>query len=187
MRERIADISDWFLEHSKLAGIVFLTLLVGGVLAYTSLLKREGFPSIQFPLVIVNGGYFVNDAQQVDADVVLPISEGLTTNDQIENVQTIARDNSFTATVFLRESVTPVDGLDIVQTAVHDLDLPEQMQVSYTPINPAGFLFEYDALVAVYDSARQASNEQLETAAAEYVRALEAQSEISEARVESLF
>jgi multidrug efflux pump subunit AcrB len=187
MRSGLAKFSAWFYEHKITAGIGFLLIVGLGLVSFTSLLDREGFPSIQFPLVIVNGSYFVDDQAQVDEMVTEPFSDAFTELENVSEVQTGARDNSFNATVFFDESTTPVEGLDITMDTVAGLDLPEQVQLSYTPIDPSGFLYEYSALIAVYDPAENLSLEQLEQEAQTYVEQLEQRSEIESASIQSLF
>ena len=43
----------------KLVGLVWLAIVVFGIASYTTFLRREGFPSINIPIAVVNGTYIV--------------------------------------------------------------------------------------------------------------------------------
>ena len=55
-------------------GVVILV----GLVAYGGGLAREGFPPVNLPIVVVDGTYFVDDADTVDADVALPAVKAFT-------------------------------------------------------------------------------------------------------------
>ncbi|MGH9856916.1 MAG: hypothetical protein ACRD4B_03630, partial [Acidobacteriota bacterium] len=50
-----------FFNRPRLTAILWLALAVFGIFSYTTLLKREGFPSVQIPVAVVTGTNFVND------------------------------------------------------------------------------------------------------------------------------
>ena len=56
-----------------------------GVASYTTLLKREGFPSIETPVAVGQGTYLVNNSAKVDRDVAKPLSEFLLDQDGGQN------------------------------------------------------------------------------------------------------
>lgn len=80
-------------SRSWLVFAIWLVLIVFGALSYSTLLKREGFPSVDFPLALVNGTYIVNDSAKVDADVSKPISEAALKQDKVSMVQTQSSSN----------------------------------------------------------------------------------------------
>ena len=63
-----------FFDRPRLSALLWLAIMVFGILSYTTLLKREGFPQINTPFSIVSGAYIVNNPAKVDNDVTKPIS-----------------------------------------------------------------------------------------------------------------
>ncbi len=55
--------------------LIWLCVTIFGIASYTTLLKREGFPSVDIPFTVVGGAYLVNDAAKVDQEVAKPISD----------------------------------------------------------------------------------------------------------------
>lgn len=83
-------------NHARLAAILWICLTVFGVTAYTSLMKREGFPSISVPFTLVSGTYLVNDAAKVDREVARPISELILQDSRVKTVQANSRGMFYT-------------------------------------------------------------------------------------------
>src|SRR4249920_3759456 len=71
----LAKLTLGFFDRPLLTGFIWISLVVFGLLSYTTLLKREGFPSVNIPVAIVNGTYFVNDPAKVDADAAKPVTD----------------------------------------------------------------------------------------------------------------
>src|SRR3990172_1917679 len=69
----IARISAAFIKNYRITTLLFLSLLGLGFLSYTQLLKIEGFPAVQVPIVIVESQYFVNEAQRIDQEITTPL------------------------------------------------------------------------------------------------------------------
>ncbi len=74
-------------DRSRMAAILWLCLTVFGVFTYTTLLKREGFPSVNVPFTIVNGAYLVNDPAKVDHEVAKPVSDIIMKDERVKSVQ----------------------------------------------------------------------------------------------------
>jgi HAE1 family hydrophobic/amphiphilic exporter-1 len=134
-------------------GLLLWIFIVGfGALTYTSLIRKEGFPPIQFPVSFVSGFYAVNDAERVDGDVARPFVSALETVDGIDRVNTTATSNSFNGVVFFEDTVTPEDGQERVIAGI-DGKLPPEAIINVQTIDPAAFLNQYDMLLTVYVSA----------------------------------
>lgn len=88
-----------FFDRPLLTFVLWLAIMVFGFLSYTTFLKREGFPSVNIPLNIVTGGYFVNDPAKVDADAAKPISEIALADNDVKSVQTSSAPNFFSVTI----------------------------------------------------------------------------------------
>ncbi len=145
--------SSWFFVNWRFTLLLWVFILGSGAAIYTNVIKREGFPPIQFPLSVVSGTYFVDDASKVDNDVSLPLSKLFTSLDSVDKVQATAGDNFFSAVVQFKTDVIPSEGTRQLQDAVANAEgFPAQASVEYTTIDPAGFLNKYDMLLSVYST-----------------------------------
>lgn len=91
--------SLFIFDRSRTAALIWLCLAVFGIASYTTLLKREGFPSINIPYTIVSGTYLVNDPAKVDREVAKPISDLLLKDDRVKDVQTQSRSAFYSVVV----------------------------------------------------------------------------------------
>src|SRR5689334_11014845 len=80
-------------NRSKTAAVFWLLLTIFGIVSYTTLLQREGFPSINIPFSIINGTYFVNDSGKVDSQVAGPISDIVLKDSHVKSVQATSHEN----------------------------------------------------------------------------------------------
>ena len=113
---------------------VWLVLVVFGALCYTTLLKREGFPSINIPLVIVSGTY-AQDSAGVDATVAKPLSDIALKQPGVSTVNTTSQDNFVQATVMYDETVKPDDAKRALEKAVMESgQLPEGAKLTYAAL-----------------------------------------------------
>ena len=150
MRERIANFCWGVVKHWKVVVPILLALIVAGFASYIRLLPREGFPSVQFPLTLVNVTSIGTDAETLDEDIAQPLYQALESDEEVDTIQTTARDNFLVAVVFFQESVDPEAGAQQVEDVFDDLELPPNSEVEFIPVNPAQYLNQYDALISVY-------------------------------------
>jgi multidrug efflux pump subunit AcrB len=93
----------YFYNRQRLTALLALVIAGFGVLSYTTLLKREGFPSISIPYAIGQATYFVNDADKVDRELAKPVSEYLMKQPGVKMVQTSSLSNFATVVVQYEE------------------------------------------------------------------------------------
>ncbi|MEM9566474.1 MAG: efflux RND transporter permease subunit [Actinomycetota bacterium] len=161
-------------------------LLIGfGLLSYLVLLPREGFPSVEVPVSIASGGYFVDDQERVDSEVLAPITDALSERSEIESVATNARDNSFVVIAQLDPDFSSAFGADLLAEEIGQLDLPPEAVWDVQALNAAQFLNSYDLLVGVLGPA-DATAEQLEAAADDLLPAFDGWDDIADAEVVEL-
>ncbi len=178
-------IVQFFAAKTYITLPIWIAALAAGAIAYTTLLPRDGFPSVEVPVAIASGGYFVDDQELIDAEVAQPISDTLLERDEIVSVTTNSRDNSFVAIVSLDEAVTSSEGAELIRSEVESMTLPDELQWDVSALNAAQFLERYDLLVGV-QGPPDATAEELEEAAAGILSAFDDRPDIEEVEVVEL-
>ena len=166
--------------------LAWLVVVVFGVASYLVFLPREGFPPVDVPVAIGAGGYFVDDADRVDAEVAQPLAGALLERPEVESVQSFSRASSFSVIANLESGVTSVEGAAVIDEVVAAVDLPPEAQIFSQSLDASKFLEEgYDILIGVY-GATDTTGEELEAAADAIVGDI-VHPDIAEVQVESLF
>lgn len=156
----------FFYDHIRVTAVIFALILIGGFYTYTSVIKREGFPPIQFPISIVQGTYFVDDVNKIDSEIVTPLNKIIGELEDVKEINSAAGANFFTFGVFMNDGVLPEEGSRLVMETIESSGLvPESARISYTTINPGAYLNEYDMLLSVY-STKEVEIAELEKVAA---------------------
>lgn len=118
-------------DHFRMAAFVWCLLVLFGVVSYSVLLKREGFPSVNIPISVFNGAYLVNDPAKVDREVSKPISDVLLADDRVASVQTQARGAFFNVVVQYDEGVNPEQASAELKSKVEQTaNLPGQVRLN---------------------------------------------------------
>ncbi len=138
----------------KLVFVIWLVIVAFGITSYTTLLRREGFPSINIPIAVVNGTYIVNDATKVDADLAKPISEIALKQDGVSNVLAQSANNFVNVTVQFKEGTDGPTATKKLEDAVKQSGkVPVSAQLSYAvPYFGAtgGSIEKIDATISFY-------------------------------------
>jgi len=155
VKDNILSKASWiFANNYRTVIILWAGLLVFGILSYTTFLKKEGFPPINLPIAAIQGTYFVNDAEEVDEQVTVPISEAIESIDNVKMYETTSRDNSYGIFVTFQDDVTAEDGVKEVNAAIkNQVSLPNGVENSVAGIDPSRFDNKYNLLLAVYQDA----------------------------------
>jgi len=162
----LVRLSGLFFRNWRYTLMAWLLLLVFGSFIYARVIQREGFPTIQFPLSIVSGTYFVDDVERVDGEVVQPLYDELKGIEEIDKVSTNSGGNFFSAQIEFRSGVEPVEGSNAVQSVIdNSATLPPEANFNIITIDPAAFLNEYDMLLSVYSRGVPSSVDRLESVA----------------------
>lgn len=128
----LPKLTTFFFNKPILTALLWITLVVFGALSYTTLLKREGFPSVNVPIAIVNGTYFVNDPAKVDSDVAKPISDIALKDEDVSAVQTQSADNFFSVQIQYEEGVDAHSASkELEQQVKLSKNVPAQAQIQY--------------------------------------------------------
>lgn len=159
----LARLSLAFFGRPLFTLMLWLVLIVFGALSYTVLLKREGFPSINIPIAIVNGTYFVNDPAKVDAQVTKPLSDLALKQDGVSVVQASSTGNFYTMYVQYKESVDARKLTKELQSQVENqLKLPASVKpnfsVPYFGVT-GGDAKKIDTLISLYNTSASAQSD----------------------------
>src|SRR5580765_1838047 len=161
----LAKISLAFFNRPLLTAFLWLVLIVFGALSYTTLLKREGFPSISIPLAVVQGTYFAGDAGTVDSQVAKPITDLALKQAGVSTVQTQSSANFYVITIQYKSSVDAHQATAQLEQQVHrKLHLPTaataKFSVPYFGVT-GGDSKKIDALISLYNPRASADTAQL--------------------------
>lgn len=119
-------------DHSRIAAIAWIVLAVFGILSYSVLLRREGFPSVNIPVTVISGAYLVNDATKVDSQVTKPISDIILKDDRVTSVQSQARGAFFTVIVQYEDGTDANRAASDLERALQQsADLPAQANYTF--------------------------------------------------------
>ena len=171
--------SSFFFVRWRLTLILWLILSLAALAVYHNLIRREGFPPIQFPITVVSGDYFVDDATRVDNEIIKPLLDNFSEVSDIKQTFATAGDNFFNLVVVFDDQISPEQGRQrLAEVVDQEQFLPEAVRPDFQAIDPAGFLGEYDLLVSVY-STQPVESDQLEQVASYLAEQLEADPEFT--------
>ena len=174
----LTKLSLFFFDRPRFTAIIMLAIVLFGVASYTTLLKREGFPSINIPITSVNGSYFVNNAAKVDSDVAKPITDLALKQEGAETVQTQSFANFFSIFVQYKEGTDAQAQAKKLEQEVKSKNiLPANATVSYTvPVFGAtgGAIKQIDLGVSFTDRTGTKTTEQLTVQAQKFADELKA-------------
>lgn len=122
-----------FFNRPRLTALLWVALVVFGAVSYTTLLRREGFPNVNIPVVIVSGSYAVNSAEQVDTKVAAEVANIALQQDGATSVESHSEANFFTTVIGYEEKVSAKTAKAQLQQAVEAAKvLPSGAKLSYT-------------------------------------------------------
>lgn len=151
---KLQRLSLWSFRRPRKTALIWLVLAVFGATCYGTLLKREGFPSVNTPFAIASGSYLVNDPAKVDKDVAGPLSAYLLGQDSIKTVQTQSSGNFYTAIVSYKDKTDAgSESRDLSRRIASRKLLPPQATLQFAPYE-FGFTQRGDDLVVSFYSGK---------------------------------
>jgi len=182
-RSIIASIATAAARRWQVTFGALLVVLIAGVSAYGFGLDREGFPPINTPISVVSGTYFVDDAEQVDTDVVQVLESAFGDVEGVLSTEATALPNGFSVVVEFESDIDSDTGTArLVDLGV---EVPEGVQTIYNPVNAAKLVGQYDVLVSVFGPA-DATPADLQLQAEALSGYLLAESDVAQADVRDL-
>jgi len=182
-RAVIASIATAAARRWQVTFGALLVVLIAGVSAYGFGLDREGFPPINTPISVVSGTYFVDDTEEVDADVVQVLESAFGDVDGVVSTEATALPNGFSVVVEFESDIDSDTGTArLVDLGV---EVPEGAQINYNPVNAAKLVGQYDVLVSVFGPPNATPSE-LQAQAEVLSEYLLAESDVAQADVRDL-
>jgi multidrug efflux pump len=182
-RSLIARLAEGSARRWKVTFVVWAGVLVLGLYAYFGGLAREGFPPIDLPIVVVDGVYFVDDAEKVDRDVTVPLAAAYAEIEGVTEIQTFALQSGYAVVVEFETGFTSPEGAALLTAAEPDLGVPATVVVR--SLDATKFADTYDILVSVSAPAGATASE-LQAQAEALAAALATENAIEVAEVRDL-
>jgi multidrug efflux pump subunit AcrB len=137
-------------KRPRVVAVLWICLILFGLLSYTTLLKREGFPGINTPFAISTGSYLVHDPAKVDRDVTKPLSDYLLKQDGVKTVISQSYSDFYNVIVNYKDGVNAEDRSKQLSQAVQDKHiLPAQATLKIEPYK-FGFTPQGDKMVVAF-------------------------------------
>jgi multidrug efflux pump subunit AcrB len=144
--DALTRFSLFFVNKWRISLLLSIGLTVLGVFAYTTFLKREGFPTIEVPVAVIQTPYFVDDKALVDKEITKPIEASISDITEIESIISTTADNFSNITVQFKGDINSKDGAELLKDAVAEATLPEKAKPNFLTFN-AGALDRENDLV----------------------------------------
>lgn len=130
---------------------IWLSVVVLGIMSYTSWMRKEGFPAISVPIGIVQVVSFDKSASEVDSTFAQPILGELKNLDSVKDISTTSTDQGASLVITFEEGTDVQSELDQIKADLSP-KLPQgSAQVLYIKLE-AGKLTEQgdDLLISVH-------------------------------------
>lgn len=146
---------------------LWLVIFLFGFLSYSTLLKREGFPSVQIPFTVVTGTYLVGNAEKVDSDVAKPLSEIGLKQPDIKTVRTNSQANYFLVFLEYQSGTDPAAATKRFEASVKKAAvIPPQAEAKFDKARFGITERGDDVVISLYAKNNDKSTEQLAEKAA---------------------
>ena len=160
--KRLSKLSLFFFFRPKLSIIIWLSILVFGIASYTTLLRRQGFPTINIPYSMVSGAYLVNDPAKVDNDIAKPLSQIITKQPKVKTVDVQSGKDFYMVAIQYDDGTDAKAASAGIEQAVKNAHvLPESATADFKPLSPGIDQQGHDILVAFYSNNNSVATEQL--------------------------
>ena len=150
----------YFFDKVELTTLFWAAIVIFGLLSYTTLMQRQGFPNVDIPISVIKGTYFVNDKNIVDSKITKPISEAIKSLPEVKTVYSQSNDFSYLFTIKYNDGVSSKDGNLLVQNFLAEKSLlPKGATQEFSAIDAGRFQEQSDMLVNVTSDKKIPINE----------------------------
>lgn len=124
-----------FFYDKRLLTALLSALLIGyGVISYSHLLKREGFPPIKTSFAILQGVYSGHDAADIDRSIAGPIAKAAMQVPHVKDIQFQSQDSFFGAQITYDSDVDSEHATKQVREKLRrEVQLPPGVNVEISP------------------------------------------------------
>ncbi|MDB5168944.1 MAG: hypothetical protein JWO41_300 [Candidatus Saccharibacteria bacterium] len=175
----LPKLTGFFFQRPRLTAAIWIVLLGFGILSYTTLLRREGFPSITVPVAIIDGTYASDNPAELDSLVTQPIAKAALKQPDVNTVMTKTAGHFYSVVIQYKDGVDAKAATAKIKTAIADVkSIPSTASVKYeVPYFGAtgGDTQQIDIAVSFYDQNNKATTTELLAKAKQAVSALNAQ------------
>lgn len=135
-----------FYSKRSVTSLLFIMTTTFGLLSYAVLMKREGFPSVEIPIGVVQVITFDKNAETVDATIVQPLTESARMDANLKSIQSTASDQGAMLVLTYKDKTNVDDALRKIKEKV-DGKVPAATRVEYIKANAGKFTNEGDDLL----------------------------------------
>ena len=154
--------SLFFFARPRIMALAWITIIVFGLLSYTTFMRREGFPTINIPYSLVNGTYLVGDPAKVDNDIAKPLSQIITKQPDVKTVDAQSGKDFYTISIQYKDGTDAKIASAEIEKAVKAANvLPKNATAEFKPLSPGIDLAGHDMLISYYSRDNGASTEQM--------------------------
>ncbi len=172
-------LTSFFFRRPRLTAAIWIVLLGFGILSYTTLLRREGFPSITVPIAIIDGTYASDTPEELDSLVTQPIARAAQQQPDVSSVTSQSAGTFYNVVVQYKDGVDAKAATARLKAKIGQLKaLPAAASVKYdVPYFgvTGGDTQQIDIAISFYDQHNRASTTELLAKANQAVAALNAQ------------
>lgn len=147
--DALTKVSLLFLNRWRITVLLLVGIVAIGTATYTTFLKREGFPTIEVPVALIQTPYFVNDRSLVDKDITQPIESAISSLQEIKTINSTTADNFSNITVEFKKNITSKDGAKLLEDAVNKINFPKDTKPAFVTINAASLDGENDLVFSL--------------------------------------
>ncbi len=142
----------FFYDKKRTTLIIWLVFVLFGALSYTTFMRKEGFPSVEVPLGVVQVVSFDRTATEIDESFSLPIITRAKEDKAVKDIATTSTDKGAQIRITYERGTDVAKSLDELKTRLGD-SLPSNAQVAYVKVNAGKLTKEGDdILVSVHSS-----------------------------------
>lgn len=149
LRNLVTGFTTGFIKNSRITITIILALLALGGYSYVSLLDREGFPSVDVPVVTIRSTYAVGDVQTVNNERTSIFEEALLGIEGIETVSSTTTPDVSVLRAEFSEGTTSADGASIISEELASSDIFNDIEYDIITIDAGKIDGENDLLFTV--------------------------------------
>ncbi|MDQ6985311.1 MAG: efflux RND transporter permease subunit [Candidatus Dojkabacteria bacterium] len=186
LRSSLAGFSSAFANKARVTLLLFIAILAGGYISYTSGLTREGFPSVEIPIGIVTADYKINDESVVLEEVTRPLEVALSSVDEINQLFTYTTGDGMSLVAYLDTDISNKDGIKLIRDELAGVNLPDNVELEFETLKASAVAEKYDLLFTINANKKTPVEEQVEVAKTIALE-IEKREEVSLAEARSIF